>query len=142
MDITVALQELRRVLKPGGTLILTMDNKGNLTEPLFRLWISLGFAPFFSGKTYSIKELKRVLEEIDFDVKATASIIHNPRLITRKIVNFLRWLDARKLDPWIRKGLAFLDRLENKRIKYLTGLYIAVKAMKPEEYEHAHKRCR
>ncbi len=119
-----------------------MDNKGNLTEPLFRLWISLGFAPFFSGKTYSIKELQRVLEEIGFDVKATTSIIHNPRLITRKIVNFLRWLDARKFDPWIRKGLAFLDRLENKRIKYLTGLYIAVKAMKPEKYEHAHKLCR
>lgn len=133
MDITTALQELRRVLEPGGTLILTMDNKGNLTEPLFRLWVWLGFAPFFSGKTYSIKELKRALEEIGFDVKAATAIIHNPRFITRRIVGFLHRLDARKFDPWIRKGLAFFDSLENKRTRYLTGLYIAVKAVKWEK---------
>lgn len=133
MDITTALKELWRVLEPGGTLIITMDNKANLTEPFFRLWISLGFAPFFSGKTYSIKQLKRALEEIGFDVKAATATIHNPRFITRKIVGFLHRLDARRFDPWIRKGLAFINKLENKRTKYLTGLYIAVKAVKQEK---------
>lgn len=131
-DITVALQELRRVLEPRGTLILTMDNKGNLTEPLFRFWISLGLAPFFSGKTYSIKELKRAIEEIGFDVDDATAIIHNPRFFTTKIVGLLHRLNARKFDPIISKGLAFFDNLENKKTKYRTGLYIAVKAVKCE----------
>lgn len=132
MDITAALQELRRVLKTEGTLIITMDNKGNLTEPLVRLWTWLGLAPFFIGKTYSIKGLKRVLEENGFDVKHATAVIHNPRFFTRKIVGFLHRLDGRRFDPWIRKGLAFLDTLENKGTRYLTGLYVAVKAVKRE----------
>lgn len=131
-DITAALRELRRVLKTGGTLILTMDNKGNLTEPLFRLWISLGLAPYYSGKTYSVRRLKRTLVENGFDVKDATAVIHNPRLITRGIVGFLHRLDAGRFDPWIEKGLAFLDTLEDKRTKYLTGLYVAVKAVKRE----------
>jgi hypothetical protein len=35
-----------------------------------------------------------------------------------------------KLDNAIRKGLALLDKLEGKRTRYLTGRYIAVKAVK------------
>ena len=132
-DITTALQELRRVLTTGGTLIVTMINKGNLTEPLFRLWISLGLLPFFGGKTYSIKELKRALEENGFEVRGATAVLHNPRLIVRIIVDFLHRLDARRFDPWSRKGLAFLDTLENKRTKYLTGIFIAVKAVKREK---------
>ena len=48
-EIVIALSELSRVLKPGGILIITMDNKGNLTEPLFRLWIFFGLASFLEG---------------------------------------------------------------------------------------------
>lgn len=33
-------------------------------------------------------------------------------------------------DNAIRKGLEFLDKLEGKRTKYLTGRYVAVKAVK------------
>ena len=35
-----------------------------------------------------------------------------------------------RFDNAIRKGLEFLDKLEGKRTKYLTGRYIAVKAVK------------
>ena len=131
--ITAALKELWRIIEPGGTLIITMDNKRNLTEPIFRLWLALGFAPFFVGRTYSIEELKQALEKIGFIIKDATAIIHNPRLLTRKISSFLHCLDSRRFDPWIRKGLAFLDRLENKRTKYLTALYIAVNAVKCEK---------
>ena len=33
----------------------------------------------------------------------------------------------------MRRRLAFLNRLENKRTKYLTGLYIVLKAVKREK---------
>jgi len=132
-DIITALQELRRLLQPGGILILTMDNKGNLTEPFLRLWLSLRLSPFFIGKTYSIEELKTILGEVGFSVEDATAIIHSPRFFTVRTVRLLRKLSARKLDPILRKGLTFFDRLENKRTKYLTGLYVAVKAVKCEK---------
>jgi hypothetical protein len=35
-----------------------------------------------------------------------------------------------RFDNVIRKGLEFLDKLEGKRTKYVTGRYVAVKAVK------------
>jgi len=129
-DIIAALHELRRVLRPAGILIITMDNKGNLTEPFFRLWMSLGLAPFFVGKTYSIGQMKHVLESVGFRVEDATAIIHSPRFLTVRTVRLLHKLNARKFDPLIRKGLTLLDMFEKRRTKYLTGLYIAVKAVK------------
>ena len=132
-DIITALCELRRVLQPGGILILTMDNKGNLTEPLLRLWLFLRLSPFFVGKTYCIEELKTILREVGFRVEDATAIIHSPRFFTVRTVRLLRKLSARKLDPVLKKSLTFFDRLENKRTRYLTGLYIAVKAVNREK---------
>ena len=77
-DILVALRELSRVLRPGGTLILTMDNKSNLTYPLLCLWMALGLAPFFIGRTYSISELKSRLKSSGFSVEDATAIVHCP----------------------------------------------------------------
>jgi ubiquinone/menaquinone biosynthesis C-methylase UbiE len=129
-DIIVALKELYRVMRFGGTLILTMDNKGKLGEPLRSLWIRLGLAPFFIGKTYSIKELKSALQSIGFDVEDTTAIIHQPMFFLKRIVRLLHRLSARRFDPLIKKILASQDNFEKRRTKYLTGLYIAAKAVK------------
>ncbi len=130
MDIVVTLRELYRVLQVGGTLIVTMDNKSKLGEPLRRLWISLGLAPYFIGKTYSIKELKRVLQSIGFGVEDTTAIIHQPMFFMKLIVRLLHKLGTRRFDPLIRKVLVAQDTLEKRRTRYLTGLFIAAKAVK------------
>jgi SAM-dependent methyltransferase len=132
-EIATALSELGRVLKPDGTLIVTMDNKDNLTEPFFRLWISCGLAPFFIGKTYSITELKEALAKAGLRVVDSTAIIHNPRFFTKELVTFLRKIGSKRFDPWIRRGLTFLDGLENWKTRYLTAQFIAVKAVKPSE---------
>lgn len=71
-EIITALGELGRVLKDGGTLILTIDNKSNLTYPpycLVRLWMKLRLAPYFIGRTLSLSRLRRALEEIGLVVE-------------------------------------------------------------------------
>ena len=130
-DIGTALSELSRVLKPGGTLIITMDNKTNFTEPLFRIWIFLGLAPFFSGKTYSMRELKQALTIVKLSVIDTAAIIHQPRFFTAKLITLLHKVKPMRFNGWIRRSLILLDSLENRKTKYLTAQYIAAKATKP-----------
>ena len=134
-DIVTALQELGRVLRPGGVLILTMDNKSNPTYPpyiIFRIWMRLRLSPYFIGRTLSLKKLRQNLEEIGFDVADCTAIFHYPHPdgLVRGLERSLRKLSRGKLDNAIRRGLALLDGLEGKRTRYLTGRYIAVKAVK------------
>ena len=130
-DIEVAIRELFRILKPGGSLVITMDNKTNLTEPLFRIWILLNLAPFFIGKTYSMQELKRSLENNGFEVLDSAPLIHNPRFFSKFFANTLRRYFPDKCEFLIRKQLGFYDSLDNKLTKYLTAQFVAAKAKKP-----------
>jgi SAM-dependent methyltransferase len=130
-DIDRALQELMRVVKPGGTLIVTMDNGGNVTEPLFRLWIALGLAPFFIGKTYSMRELCDAIARTGLAVAEKATIVHNPRFFTKLMVTILRKIQPGQADNRIKRLLDYFDSLETKTARYLTAQYIAVKAVKP-----------
>jgi SAM-dependent methyltransferase len=134
-DIAVALSELSRVLKPGSTLIITLDNRSNLTEPFFRLWVSLGFYRVFIGRTYSMRELEQALARVNLKVVARTAIIHNPRFFARGIITLLRRAVPGRFDHWIRNVLLFLDSLESRRTRYLTAQFIAAKAVKPVNRE-------
>ncbi len=134
-EIITALRELCRVLRIGGVLILSIDNKRNLTYPpylLIRLWMWLKLSPYFIGRTLSLGKLNHVLEEIGLDVEESTAILHYPHPdgLVRWLERSLRKLSRGKLDNAISGVLALLERLEGKRAKYLTGRYIAVKAMK------------
>jgi SAM-dependent methyltransferase len=134
-DIIIALKELGRVLQVGGTLILTIDNKSNLTYPpymFFQLWMKLGLSPYFIGKTLSLTELRHTLEDIGLNVEESTAILHYPHPdgLVRWLERSLRKFGMGKLDTAISSGLALLEQLERKRSKYLTGRYLAVKAVK------------
>ncbi len=134
-DIITSLKELGRVLRVGGTLILTIDNKGNLTYPPYvfiRLWMKLGLSPYFIGRTLSLARLRHTLEEIGLSLEGSTAILHYPHPdgLVRWLERSLRRLSRGKLDNAIRKSLVLLERLEGSRIRYLTGRYIAVKAVK------------
>lgn len=96
-EIITALGELGRVLKDGGTLILTIDNKSNLTYPpycIIRLWMKLGLAPYFIGRTLSLSRLRRALKEIGLTVEANTAILHYPHPdgLVRWLKRSLRYL--------------------------------------------------
>jgi ubiquinone/menaquinone biosynthesis C-methylase UbiE len=134
-DIIASLRELARVLQNGGTLILTLDNKRNLTYPpyfLFRLWMRLGLSPYFIGRTLSLNRLKKALEDINLQVVESTAIFHYPHPdgLVRWTERSLHRLGRGKFDNALRHCLAILDRLEHKPTRYLTGRYIAVKAVK------------
>jgi len=135
VDIITALKELARVLQTGGTLILTIDNKSNLTYPPYvfiRLWMRLGLSPYFVGRTLSFARLRHTLEEIGLNIEESTAIFHYPHPdgLVRWLERSLRRASKGKLDNTIRKTLTYLDRLEGRKTKHLTGRYLAVKVVK------------
>lgn len=120
-DIAVALGELHRVLRPGGVLVLTLDNPRN---PLIRLRNALphrvarrtGLVPFSVGATLDEADGRRALEEAGFTVTESAHLLHVPHVIGTRLAAW-GWYERRVLP-----GFA---RLAATRAAPLTGHFAA-----------------
>jgi len=128
-DIGSALQELYRILKPNGTLILTLHNKFNF--PFYLLILSkriFHIHDFLYGYSYSIKEARQKLESVGFRVEECTSIVH-----TSVILQALFSRITRLGKQLIYKRLIRLqDKIGKANIWLRTyaGLFIALKATK------------
>ena len=130
-EIHVALRELARVLKPGGSIVIALDNPQNLTDPLLQLWRKRGRMPYYIGKTLSQKQLVRSLENLGLEVTDTTAMFHYPRLVTKKLLRLMRIVAPHRSDTMAPKLLNALNALERCRTRNLTGLFVAAHAIKP-----------
>ncbi len=134
-DLGRSLSELRRVLATSGRLIVTVDNRQNILDPLLRLIARLGRAPYYLGRSYRIGELVRALEAAGLTVRDTTAILHNPRLMATAAVavaDRLRWPQFRNV---VQRALIAAQRLEGTRWQYLTGSFIAALAIRSASAE-------
>ena len=128
-DVPIALRELARVLKPGGILILTLDNRHNPLHVFsHRMRRICGW--FYTDRCYTVSEARTLLEENGFQTLESTAIFHIPFPL-----NFLSKAAERLFGPRVNapvEGLVrFFGRLENFPTRFLTGRHIALKAMKP-----------
>lgn len=130
-DFFLALREIHALLRPGGLLILTLDNPSNPLYWPLRLLSRTRLAPFLLGYTPSPGTLKRALTAAGFEVERAEWLLHNPRLISTALFLCCRKLFGRRADApiaWLLAFFALLGRLPTKR---WTACFQAVAARKP-----------
>ncbi len=135
-EIRASLHEFRRVLRPAGQLLLTLDNLANPLISLrnalsFRLLNRLGITPYYVGATYGPCGLRCVLQEVGFNVLEVGAVMHCPRVLA---VAIARLLERHTGPETQRRFLGFLltfERLASWPTRFLTGHFVAVRAIKP-----------
>ncbi len=131
-ELRAALQEIRRVMRPGGHLILTLDNPANpivylrnrIPSGLLR---RIGAVPYYMGRTLGKRRLTCLLKDLGFKLHETDVILHCPRILA---VWLAGWMEKHASGETQRKFLSLLMRFEKLSklpTRHLTGYFIAVR---------------
>ena len=134
-DIEMALNELARVLQPGGHLLLTLDN---LSHPAVwlrsilpqRLLLGLGLVPYRVGTTCSPRQLELYCRQTGLELECTTAVLHCPRALAVAGARLLEHASVQTQHHYL-KFLTLFERLEDCPIRFLTGHFTAIHARKP-----------
>jgi len=145
-DIVAGLRELHRVLRPEGTLVLTLDNPWNPVVGLSKLlprrrlnraWIRVGepasragLFPYYVGETLDVRRAQAVLAELGFAVAAVDAIVHAPRALAVVVASLLERHTSPEAQARFLRMLGACERLGRLPTRYVTGHLTAVKAVR------------
>ncbi|MDI7277103.1 MAG: methyltransferase domain-containing protein [Anaerolineae bacterium] len=135
-QIESSLRELWRVLRPGGELLITLDNRANPAIALrnalpFGLLSRLGLVPYRVGATCGPCGLRALLAQAGFEVREITAVLHCPRVLAVPVAGLVARHGSPPAQQRLLRLLAAFEALERWPGRYLTGHYVAARASKP-----------
>jgi len=127
-EITTAVRELARVLVPGGTLVLTLDNPVNpvialrQALPSQRLR-SAGLVAYPVGPTVSPRRLATMAARAGLTVRSREALMHAPRVVA---IALARRIETEPAARTFRRRAMRMEGLGGWPTKYLTGHFSAI----------------
>lgn len=130
-----ALVELRRVLRDGGGLLVTIDNDAQPIVALrnrlpFGLLNALGLVPYRTGRTCDARTLRRLLASSGFDVRELTHVEHCPRVLVVPVARVVARLAPGRIRSMFLRTLERFERLERWPSRAVTGHYVAAWALR------------
>ena len=145
-QIHLALAELRRVLRPGGRLLVTLDNPSNPIVALSkalprlsfnRLWsrlggttARLGLVPYVVGATLSPAGLRRALTGAGLRPVAADTLVHAPRVLAVMVGSRLERHAGGSTQERFVRVLGSCERLRGTPFERLTAHFHAALAVR------------
>ena len=136
-DIRKALGELFRVTRPGGQLLVTMDNLQNpavwLRNHLPSSWLQkVGLVPYFTGQSLTRSGLRDALRQAGFESLESTAILHCPRAVAVARASKISGNGDVEANKQFLSRMHGWERLRAWPSRYFTGYFVAVKARRPE----------
>lgn len=135
-DLRRSLRELARVLRPQGELLITLDNVAN---PLIAvrnaiphaIRIRLGLTPYFVGRSLTPRGVRKELRAAGMEPRELTAVLHCPRALAIPVARLLNGrAPGERVVRAFRAGMGLFERLERWPSRYLTGLFVAARAVR------------
>lgn len=136
LNIDKSLQELTRVLKSGGELVISLDNLQNPIIAIrsilpFGLLKKMRLVPYFVGVTFGRRRLVAALQRAGLTVLETKATLHCPRFLAIPLAAILNNRLESISQQRFLNFLAWFEALAKLPTRFFTGHFVAARAVKP-----------